>query len=300
MSNPIKKILSFFHETEGIGASDRLLLTFFKTLYIAMRVILRIVMGKNRRNKLLANKKLTFSLFINKVSEYLGLGQSTILTFRVNKYDCIVSVRLNKEDFYIITEHENEIIQKFTPNKSQVFVDVGAHIGLYSIIAAKRMGPEGRVVAVEAHPDNFRMLEHNVRLNKLTNILTLNYAAYDRETKVKLFVTDDTGYMGHHSLIHQVQEKFIEVGADRLDALLDSVGVREVNWIKIDVEGAELDVLRGAHDILSKSKDLTLLIEVHSSDLYKPVMDLLGSYNCKLEFETRYPNGAAHIIMHKV
>jgi hypothetical protein len=88
--------------------------------------------------------------------------------------------------------------------------------------------------------------------------------------------------------------------------VLQQNGIKQVNWIKIDVEGAELEVLRGAHNILSNSKDISILIEIHGvSHLYKPIMELLNSYNFKVEFEKsfRYQRqnmrGAKNVLLRK-
>ena len=78
------------------------------------------------------------------------------------------------------------------------------------------------------------------------------------------------------------KEKTVAVQVNTLDNLLQRNGINHVNWIKIDVEGAELEVLRGAHNILSNSKDISILIEIHGiSHLYKPIIELLRSYNLK-------------------
>jgi Methyltransferase FkbM domain len=69
-----------------------------------------------------------------------------------------------------------------------------------------------------------------------------------------------------------------------LDYLLHQNGINAVNWMKIDGEGAELEVLKGAHNILSNSKDISILIEIRGiSRIYKPIMELLNSYNFKME-----------------
>jgi hypothetical protein len=73
-------------------------------------------------------------------------------------------------------------------------------------------------------------------------------------------------------------------------------GIKNENWIKIDVEGAEFEVLKGAHNVLSKSKDIALLIEVHGKNTYEPIMESLRSYNFKINFEKTYENGEKHII----
>ena len=74
---------------------------------------------------------------------------------------------------------------------------------------------------------------------------------------------------------------------------------KEVNWIKIDVEGAELQVLEGAHSILSNSKDIQLLIEIHGQKNYESVTKFLSSYDFKIELEKIYARGDRHIVFRK-
>ncbi|HEX2408390.1 MAG TPA: FkbM family methyltransferase, partial [Nitrososphaeraceae archaeon] len=87
------------------------------------------------------------------------------------------------------------------------------------------------------------------------------------------------------------------------DLLIKEHGISEVNWMKIDVEGAELEVLKGAHDILSNSKRIKLLIEIHDvNKLYKPIVEILDSHNFKIIFEKDGPKDrirSKHIIAEK-
>jgi|SRR5918992_957277 hypothetical protein len=103
------------------------------------------------------------------------------------------------------------------------------------------------------------------------------------------------------------EDKTVAVHVNTLDNLLQQNGINEVNWIKIDVEGAELEVLKGAHNTLSHSKDISVLIEIHGiSHLYNPIMELLSSYNFKIEFEKTFEGyqrqnmrGAKNIMLRK-
>ncbi len=143
----------------------------------------------------------------------------------------------------------------------------------------------------------------------MTNTLTLNYAVFSKETKIKLYVTseklDPTIYNTILLDRAHYKEKFVEVDANTLDNLLQQNGINaeDVNWVKIDVEGAELEVLKGSTNVISKSKDIALLIEVHNvangTNLYSSIMDLLAHYNFKIEFEKTYPSGEKHIILRK-
>ena len=197
-----------------------------------------------------------------------------------------------QEWFINLTIRENEIIEKFHPKTGEIVIDVGAHYGRYTIIAAKRVGPKGKVVAIEADPKNLEILNKNIKLNKLNNnVITCNYAVHSKETKIKLYTPEEaSGRTIYNTIMSERishEEKFIEVNANTLDSILEENGIKheKVDWIKIDVEGAELEVLKGAHKILSESKNIILLVEIHSLNLYKSIVKYLEIYNFKIEFE---------------
>jgi hypothetical protein len=99
-----------------------------------------------------------------------------------------------------------------------------------------------------------------------------------------------------------VTEDFLEIDATTLDHLMLIQGITHVNWIKIDVEGAELEVLKGAPGTLSVSKEIALLIEVHNvnnMDLHSAIVKFLRPYEFHIEFERRYANGERHVLFRK-
>ena len=116
------------------------------------------------------------------------------------------------------------------------------------------MGPEGRVVALEPHPSNFKLLKKNIKKNNLTNVVTVKVAASSHSPgKLELYLPDqDLGYTMHHSinadyLSHKygrASTKSIKVNANTIDNIVQIYRLSQVNWMKIDVEGAELDVKR--------------------------------------------------------
>jgi Methyltransferase FkbM domain len=93
--------------------------------------------------------------------------------------------------------------------------------------------------------------------------------------------------------------KIVAVRSNTLDNLLQQNGINEINWMKVDVDEPELEVLKGAHNVLSNSKDIALLIEVHGKDNHKPLTEFLHSYNFIVVFEKSYEWGAKHIIARK-
>src|ERR671921_424821 len=295
----------FIKNSEGITIFDKCILFVLKIIYLSLRILLRLVLGKKRRDRLYVERGLDFGVFWYKSFKFLRPGNSSLLKFKVPKYNYEFYCRVNKDDFKIMTIHEDDIIEHFTPKQGDIVVDIGAHIGLYTIISSKRVGANGKVVAIEAHPGNFEMLNRNIKLNKLANVIPLNYAVYSKETKIKLYLPgEESGYTIYHTLMERTGQKFVEVDAITLDYLLLQLngireGIVEVNWIKIDVEGVAFEVLKGATNVLSKSKDIALLIEVHGIDNYRPLIEFLNSYNFIIEFEKTYETGDKHIILRK-
>src|SRR5215204_1395193 len=301
-------ILWFIKNSEGMTIFDKCILFFLKIIYLGLRILLRLALGKKRRDRFYVKRGLDFGVFWYKTFKFLRPGNSTLLKFKVPKYDYEFYCRINKDDFKIMTIHEDDIIKRFTPKEGDIVVDIGAHIGLYTIISSKRVGANGKVVAIEAHPGNFEMLNSNIKLNQLTNVIPLNYAVHSKETKVKLYLpSGESGFTKYNTIMPNwinAQEKFVEVNANTLDYLLQLNEIRqeEVNWIKIDVEGAEFEVLKGASNVLSKSKDIAILMELHGPPhVYRPkVEEFVNLYNFKIEFEKSYEeNGSMHIIMQK-
>jgi FkbM family methyltransferase len=302
-------------EVHGAKIFDRLILFSVRLIYLGVRVILRIILGKERRDRVYKEKDINFKDFLYRSLKLLGIDKSVMLKFDVPKYGYRVYCPINKEDFAIMSRHEDEIIDHFNTKQGDIVVDVGAHMGKYTIIASKRVGANGKVIAIEAHPGNYEMLNHNIKLNGLTNVIPLNYAVYSKESKIKLYMPDEeSGYTMHHSVMFNYlsskyplqgkdNEKFIEVNANTLDNLLQKNGISQVNWIKIDVEGAEFEVLKGSANILSTSKDITLLIEIHNpgdTNHYKQIIDFLKPYNFKIEFEKIYESGERHMVTTKI
>ena len=296
-------------ETKGVRTLDKGILYFLKIAYLSLRILLRVSLGRRRRDRIFIERGFDFNTFLYKVFKVLGIGNSMLLRIHVPKYDYKFYCRINnREDLVFMTNHEDDIIEHFTPKEGDIVVDIGAHMGRYTIISSKRVGANGKVVAIEAHPGNFEMLKSNIKLNQLTNVIPLNYAVHSKETKVKLYLpSGESGFTKYNTIMPNwinAQEKFVEVNANTLDYLLQLNEIRqeEVNWIKIDVEGAEFEVLKGATNVLSKSKDIAILMELHGPPhVYRPkVEEFVNLYNFKIEFEKSYEeNGSMHIIMQK-
>ena len=296
----------WLRETKGAAISDKFYLSFLKVIYRGLRFSFKIFLGKKRTDMFYAKRGINFKDFLYRSIKFLKKGDPLTLEIHVPKHDYNIYCPLNKEDFIVMTRHEDEIIERFLPKQGDIVVDIGAHMGRYTIISSKRVGTNGKVVAIEAHPGNFEMLNRNIKLNQLANVIPLNYAVYSKETKIKLYLPEEeSGYTIYNTIMSNragIEDKFVDVNAQTVDYLLELNQIKEelINWIKIDVEGAEFEVLKGATNVLSKSKDIALLIEIHGLDNYRPILNFLSLYNFKIEFEKSNKNGDwRHIVVRK-
>ena len=308
---------------------DRVVITLVKTTFIIMRIFSKITFRKKKMTyfqfqaKFHINTDVNFSfylfIFFYKVINILRLGNPSLIKIYVPKYNYKVYCPATVDDFVNMTTREQDILEHFNPKKNDTVVDIGAHLGRYALISSNRVGKEGKVITIEANPLVFEKLKKNLELNKITNTICLNYAVYSEKTKIKLFIRKEESTNTEYSLRNTVMvdrdklmverskdvERVLEVNADTLDNIMDLNDIKQesVNWIKIDVEGAELEVLKGATNVLSKSKDISILIEIHDvgngKTLYQPIMDLLNNYNFKKEFEKIHKGGERHIVVHK-
>ena len=172
-------------DTVGIRFNDKLILISAKIGYLFLRMLLRGLVGKKRRDRIVIDAKLDFNTFLYNCFKILGLNNRLLLGVIVPPFGYRFFCRINREDYTFMTPHNGDIIKYFRPSKGDCVIDVGAHIGLYTIIGSKRVGSDGRVIAIEAYPENFELLKKNAKLNNLENTIVLNYAAYFIPREIK-------------------------------------------------------------------------------------------------------------------
>lgn len=143
-------------------------------------------------------------------------------------------------------------------------LDAGAHHGLYTLLMSRRVGPQGKVIAFEPSPRERRRLQRHLRLNRCANVRVKSFALGDTAGEADLFLVAGREDWCNSLRPPEVEERTtkIRVEVQRVDEALEALGVKQVDFIKLDVEGAELSFLRGACGILCGPSRPAILAEV--------------------------------------
>jgi FkbM family methyltransferase len=153
------------------------------------------------------------------------------------------NVRVNTSDILVVWEIWKAKIYddaRFPIQAEDVVVDIGAHIGGFSIRAA-RQAKRGQVHAYEASGRNHVMLEKNKLLNKVENLFIHNQAVSDRCGELKFFMPSNNGALG--SLMQESDSPMETVQATTLTDIVQENNLKQIDYLKMDVEGAEYDIL---------------------------------------------------------
>jgi FkbM family methyltransferase len=174
-----------------------------------------------------------------------------------------LAIDQNTPRYYWLEGHDEpevvEMMRSFSPPNGTV-IDVGAHVGIETLMLSRWVGPGGRVISIEADPATMGRLKKNLEINSLTNVRTVQKAISDRtgtvrfsaDASVTSAITDSPG-----------TQIGIDVPCETLDQLAEDLALQKIDLIKIDVEDHEVAVLRGAQRVL-RSIQPALLIEIHS------------------------------------
>lgn len=158
---------------------------------------------------------------------------------------------------------ERQFVERYL-EAGMTVLDIGAHHGFYSLLASKKVGDNGRVVAFEPSPRERKRLVRHLSLNACSNVLVEETALGETEGQADFFLVANKE-TGCNSL-RQPQTKHptrrVQVQVKRLDEYLRTAQIGRVDFIKLDVEGAELSVLRGAGEVLKSRPRPILLCEV--------------------------------------
>ena len=155
--------------------------------------------------------------------------------------------------------------RSLTPGRT--LIDVGANVGYFSLLGSKLVGPSGSVVAVEALPATYRQLTGNLARNDAANVRPLNLAATAGPGMVTLYGGEAHNSGTTSTVATDGLEALTEVEGLPLASVLTPDEVAAARVVKIDVEGAELEVLRGLAPVLdSMPADVELVVEVSPDD----------------------------------
>lgn len=211
--------------------------------------------------------------------------------------DRLVDIMTGMYQIFVDKEYEKD--RRYSPQQGDVIVDGGAFIGLWTLRVAQVSGKSGRIIAVEPNPLAYAQLQNNIRLNNLGNVTTVNKALGDQNGKIDLF-TEARGFSATSLFRNHVETFVPKTGVTSvkcemttIDDLVSDYDVKQVDILKIDVEGAELAVLHGASKSFEKKIIHKIVVEVHEDICSKQsIIDYLVSNNFIIDRQTDYPDPA--------
>jgi FkbM family methyltransferase len=152
--------------------------------------------------------------------------------------------------------------------KGMVFVDVGANIGYYTLLAARLVSEEGKVFAFEPDPYNYSLLCRNIEANGYRNVIPVRKAVFSKSGKMKLFL--DKSNLGGHSLSEANVDDgaSIVIEATSLDDYFENINCK-IDVIKVDVQGSEMEVFEGMTNTINQNDNLKVITEFWPMGLRK-------------------------------
>jgi FkbM family methyltransferase len=188
----------------------------------------------------------------------IARGYSTVSTF-----DGGIKVHVDLDDWiqkqiyffgvYLLEQHETRYWCD-TLKEGDIVLDIGANIGYYSLLASKRVSGNGKIFSFEPVPLTFFRLVENIELNCFGNIYPNNLAISDQDGSLELFIADqyNTGMSSISPPAGDSSVERIKVIARSVDSLVEEFALDRIDFIKIDVEGAEMMVLNGMENTLGR------------------------------------------------
>ena len=187
-------------------------------------------------------------------------------------------------------ESDNYEFLKVKLKEGMQVIDIGAHIGLFSVYTSQLTGPTGKVICFEPTPDTFAILKETIRLNHCKNIIPKQEAVGASCGTATFYISNTFEGCNANSLVLNKKEaNGYDVTITTLDTICHDHDIRP-DLVKIDAEGAELDVLKGGKQTLTTTKPLVIL-GLHPSfiqtkgDSLKEIWDLIKSYGYKVIYE---------------
>lgn len=197
-----------------------------------------------------------------------------------------IKIRTNSTDLMqlgTVWLTEDYDVSGFNINNEDIIIDIGAHIGLFSLFASQYC-KNGKIFSYEPVEKNFSILKENIELNKIKNIIHFNSAVSNQLNKLKIFMNSDDSA---HS-IFESDETFIEVNSTTIKSIFDQNKIENCNLLKLDCEGAEYQIIESIPKEYFLKID-KMMIEYHlatkNPELYKKLIQNLNDNLFKIKIE---------------
>jgi FkbM family methyltransferase len=156
-----------------------------------------------------------------------------------------------------------------------VVYDIGANVGFYSLLASVIVGDTGHVYSFEPSPENLRELRRHLEMNHIKNCTVVG-AAVSFDDGEAIFDPSGDRCMGHLAAHGSLRVRTLT-----LDGLVSRKEIRPPNLMKIDIEGAELECLRGASNVIQESRPI-IFLATHGPQIHLACTELLAKWNYRL------------------
>lgn len=199
-----------------------------------------------------ANKEWNNLFNGNDFFEYNLYGYAKINLYKDSVLSRLIWNKFEKEE----TDYMCKVLKK-----GDVFIDVGSNIGLFSLIASKIVGEEGKVICFEPSPLTYSRLKENVKINNFNNLDIRNLGLSDSRGELTFYVSKN-GYDAWNSFSPSKDNKLelsINVPVSTLDFELNDIDKSKIKLVKIDVEGWEKFVLQGAKEFLTNFNPIVMV-----------------------------------------
>lgn len=157
------------------------------------------------------------------------------------------------------TDNKAEILEYlnyYKPKKNDVIIDAGGFYGIFSIYAAKNIGPEGKVLTFEIDPINLNILKKNISLNKVRNIKLIEEGLWNKKEYMGLSIGGAGSRVSDKNTIKNIS-------LDKGDSIISKLNLKKIDFIKMNIEGAEINALKGMQKTLKIYSPKLLIMADH-------------------------------------
>lgn len=226
----------------------------------------------------------TFAEIVSRVfTSHRGIVKGKIGSYQV---DLNFSDQVQRQIYFGLYDIDGINMTKRLLRPGDVFFDIGANVGYYSLIASQLVGATGQVHAFEPIPENILSIQKSISDNSIANINLNQVAVADKKSSMDIYIGDDTiGNSGWASFVKSTRRiHSLKVDVVSIDDYVRANGIDRVRLVKIDIEGAELDALKGMKNICSDVSAPNMICEINPYLLARQQIDSRAITSCLSEY----------------